>query len=62
MRLTPHLISMFQIVTDSALFAEYYVYQDLAKPKFVLTADSDEYEIFRTEAEKLWDNARVHEL
>jgi hypothetical protein len=61
-RLTPHLISMFQIITDSALFAEYYVYQDLAKPKFVLTADSDEYEIFRTEAEKLWDNARVHEL
>jgi hypothetical protein len=61
-RLTPHLISMFQIVTDDALFAEYYIYQDLAKPKFVLTAGDGAYEQFRTEAVKLWDNATVHDL
>jgi hypothetical protein len=61
-RLTTHLISMFQIVTDSALFAEYYIYQDLAKPKFVLAAGADGYDTFRTEAEKLWENARAHNL
>jgi hypothetical protein len=61
-RLTTHLISLFQVVTDSALFAEYYVYQDLAKPKFVLAAGADGYDVFRTEAEKLWENARPHEL
>jgi hypothetical protein len=44
------------------LFAEYYVYQDLAKPKFVLAAEDDDYGIFRTEAEKLWEHARPHEL
>ncbi|MFL6121613.1 DUF5919 domain-containing protein [Actinophytocola sp.] len=56
-RLTTHLISVLQVVTDSALFAEYYVYRDLAKPKFVLTAGDPAYRDFRTEAEKLWDSA-----
>lgn len=61
-RLTPYLITMFQTVTDSALFAEYYVYQDLAKPKFTLPAGSDGFDVFRAEAEKLWDKAQPHEL
>jgi hypothetical protein len=61
-RLTTHLVSLFQIVTDTALFAEYYVYKDLAKPKFVLSAGTEGYETFRTEAQKLWDSAKPYEL
>lgn len=61
-RLTSHLIAMFQIVTDDALFAEYYVYQDLAKPKFVLTAGDGAYEHFRTEAANLWKSAQPYAL
>lgn len=60
-RLTAHLVSMFQIVTDTALFAEYYLYQDLGKPKFVLAAGGDDYRLFRTEAENLWERATPHE-
>lgn len=61
-RLTAHLISMFQIVTDTALFAEYYVYQDRGKPKFVLAKGEHGHDLFRTEAEKLWENARPYAL
>lgn len=61
-RLTTHLISMFQIVTDTAVFAEYYIYKDMAKPKFVLAADNDACRHFRAEAENLWEHAQPHEL
>lgn len=60
-RLTTHLISMFQIVTDTALFAEYYVYKDLAKPKFVLAAGDGAYRDFRAEAENMWEHAAPYE-
>jgi hypothetical protein len=60
-RLTTHLISMFQIVTDTALFAEYYVYKDLAKPKFVLASGDGAYRDFRAEAENMWEHAAPYE-
>jgi len=63
-RLTPYPLGMGMYVTDTALFAEYFTYQGPGNPKLVLRpgdGDSD-YAILRGEAEKLWENARPHEL
>lgn len=63
-RLTPYPIAMGMFVTGTALFAEYFTYQGSGNPKFVLLPGGGEpgYQLFRDEAEKLWDSAKPHEL
>ncbi len=47
--------------SDSAIFAEYYTYQAVGEPKFILTpADAKWYENVLGEAESLWANATEH--
>jgi hypothetical protein len=47
----------------SALFVEYYTYQALGEPKFILQpVDSQWFENLYQEAEALWDNATAHDL
>ena len=71
-RLTSHPLAMGTIAVDggldirseaSALFVEYYTYQALGEPKFVLqTIDSQWFENLYQEAQALWDNAAIHDL
>jgi len=63
-RLTPYPLTMGVYVTDTALFAEYFTYRGAGNPKLVLRPgdDDSDYTLLRDEAEKLWDNARPHQL
>ncbi|WP_211294339.1 DUF5919 domain-containing protein [Lentzea kentuckyensis] len=67
-RLTGHPLSTGVIVMDSggekaALYAEYYTYQALDAPKFVMNpGDGVGFQSFLGEAEALWANATPHEL
>lgn len=61
-RVTSSPLPVIVVVTEAALFAEYFPYQHPGTPKFVLRPGDAGHDRFLGEAEKLWDNARPHEL